>query len=34
MKQAQLKDEVEDAVKRLAGDVYLFGEVDSGGQAQ
>ena len=27
-KQEQLKDEVEDAAKRLAGDVDLFGEVD------
>jgi len=34
MKQEQLKDEVEDAAKRLAGDVNLFGEVDSEGQAQ
>ena len=30
----QLKDEVEDAAKRLAGDVDLFGEVDDDGQAQ
>ena len=34
MKQEQLKDEVEDAAKRLAGDVDLFGEVDGEGQAQ
>ena len=27
-KQEQLKDEVEDMTKRLAGDVDLFGEVD------
>ena len=33
-KQEQLKDEVEDAAKRLAGDVDLFGEVDDDGQAQ
>ena len=33
-KQEQLKDEVEDAAKRLAGDVDLFGEVDGEGQAQ
>ena len=32
-KQEQLKDEVEDAVKQLAGDVNLVGEVDSDGQA-
>ena len=32
-KQEQLKDEVEDAVKRLVGDVDLFGEVDDDGQA-
>ena len=34
MKQEQLKDEVEDATKRLAGDVDLFGEVDDNGRAQ
>ena len=34
MKQEQLKDEVEDTAKRLAGDVDLFGEVDGEGQAQ
>ena len=33
-KQEQLKDEVEDAAKKLAGDVDLFGEVDGDGQAQ
>ena len=32
-KQEQLKDEVEDAVKKLASDVDLFSEVDSDGQA-
>ena len=34
MKQEQLKDEVEDMVKKLAGDVNLFDEVDGEGQAQ
>ena len=34
MKQQQLEDEVEDAAKRLAGDVDLFGEADDEGQAQ
>ena len=34
MKQEQLKDEVEDAAKKLADDVDLFGEVDGEGQAQ
>ena len=34
MKGEQLKDEVEDAAKRLAGDFDLFGEVDGEGQAQ
>ena len=33
-KQEQLKDEVEDAMKTLAGDVDLFSEVDGDGQAQ
>ena len=33
-KEEQLKDEVEDAAKRLASDVDQFGEVDSEGQAQ
>ena len=31
-KQQELEDEVEDAAKRLAGDVDLFGEVDREGQ--
>ena len=30
----QLEDEVEDAAKKLAGDVDLFGEMDSDGKAQ
>ena len=30
----ELKDEVEDTAKKLAGDVDLFGEVDGEGQAQ
>ena len=33
-KQEQLKDVVEDAAKKLAGDVDLFSEVDGEGQAQ
>ena len=33
-KQEQLKDEVEDAAKRLASDVDLFSEVDGEGRAQ
>ena len=33
-KEEQLKDEVEDAAKRLAGDVDLFNDVDGEGQAQ
>jgi len=33
-KQQQLEDEVEDAAKKLAGNVDLFGEVDGDGQAQ
>ena len=33
MKQEQLKDEVEDAAKKLAGNVDLFSEVVSDGQA-
>ena len=33
MKEEQLKDEVENGAKRLAGDVDLFGEVDGEGQA-
>ena len=32
-KQEQLKDEVEDAVKKLAGDIDLFGEMDGDGEA-
>ena len=32
-KQEQLKDEVEDAAKKLAGNVDLFGEVDGDGHA-
>jgi len=31
-KQEQLKDEVEDAAKRLAGNVDLFDEADGEGQ--
>ena len=34
MKEEQLKDEVEDTAKSLAGDVNLFGEVDGDGLAQ
>ena len=30
----QLEDEVEDAAKKLAGDIYLFGETDGNGGAQ
>ena len=30
----QLEDEVEDIVKKLAGDIDLFGEMDSNGRAQ
>ena len=30
----QLEDDVEDATKKLAGDIDLFGEIDSGGEAQ
>jgi len=33
-RQEQLKDEVEDATKKLADDVDLFGEVNGDGQAQ
>ena len=33
-KQQQLKDEVEDAAKKLADDVDLFDEVDGEGQTQ
>ena len=34
MEQQQLEDEVEDAAKKLAGDVDLFGEMDGDGEAQ
>ena len=34
MKQQQLEDEVEDAAKKLAGDVDLFDEMGDDGQAQ
>ena len=34
MKEEKLRDEVEDAANRLAGDVDLFGEVSGDGQAQ
>ena len=30
----QLEDEVEDAAKKLAGDIDLFGETDGDGRAQ
>ena len=30
----QLEDEVEDAAKKLAGDVDLFGEMDNDGEAR
>ena len=30
----QLQDDVEDAAKKLAGDIDLFGEIDGGGEAQ
>jgi len=30
----QLEDEVEDATKKLACDIDLFGEMDGGGEAQ
>ena len=30
----RLEDEVEDVVKKLAGDIYLFGETDGSGKAQ
>ena len=32
-RQEQLKDEVEDVAKKLAGDIGLFGEVDGDDQA-
>jgi len=34
METQQLEDEVEDAAKKLAGDIDLFGEIDDGGEAQ
>jgi len=34
MKEEELKNEVEDAAKRLAGDIDLFSEVDGDSQAQ
>ena len=30
----RLEDEAEEATKKLAGDIDLFGEMDSGGEAQ
>ena len=33
MEHQQLEDEVEDAVKKLADDIDLFGETDSDGEA-
>ena len=30
----QLEDEVEDAAKKLAGDIDLFGEMDGDGEAR
>ena len=30
----QMEDEVEDATKKLAGDIDLFGETDGDGEAQ
>ena len=33
-RQEQLKDEVEDATKKLAGDIDLFGEADGDSQTQ
>ena len=30
----QLEDEVEDAAKKLAGDIDLFGETDGDGEAR
>ena len=30
----QLEDEVQDAAKKLAGDIDLFGEMDGGGEAR
>ena len=34
MEHQQLEDEVEDVARKLAGDVDLFGEMDSNGQAK
>ena len=34
MEHQQLEDEVEDVVKKLAGDVDLFGEMDGDGEAR
>ena len=34
MEHQQLEDEVEDAAKKLAGDVDLFGKMDSDDQAK
>ena len=34
MEHQQLEDEVEDAVKKLAGDIDLFGEIDGDGEAR
>ena len=34
MKHQQLEDEVEDAAKKLAGDIDLFSEMDDDGQAK
>ena len=30
----QLEDEVEDTVKKLASDIYLFGEMDGDGESR
>ena len=34
METQELEDEVEDAVKKLAGDIDLFGEMDDDGEAR
>ena len=34
MEHQQLEDEVEDAAKKLVGDIDLFGEMDGNGKAQ
>ena len=34
MEHQQLEDEVEDAAKKLAGDIDLFGEMDGDGEAR